>query len=54
LLPQSGRAPKPYDALFQVFPPALKSAGFSEQEIRQLTVEKPRRAFAVRVRKARS
>ena len=49
-----GQPPKPYDALFKVFIPALKSAGFTEQEIRQLTVENPRRAFTVQARKAGS
>jgi phosphotriesterase-related protein len=47
-----GRPLRPYDALFKIFLPALESAGFSQAEIRQLTVENPRRAFTVRVRAA--
>ena len=39
-----------YESLFRDLLPALRTAGFTEQEIRQLTVENPQRAFAVRVR----
>jgi len=41
---------KPYEALFTHFIPALKSAGYSPEEIHQLTVENPRNAFTVRIR----
>ena len=34
-----------YDTLFTRFLPALREAGFSEDEVRQLTVENPRRAL---------
>ena len=47
-----GRPPKPYDALFTHFLPALRAAGYTETEIRLLTEDNPRRAFTVRVRKA--
>lgn len=39
-----------YDTLFQDFLPRLKDAGFTEAEIRLLTVENPQQAFTVRVR----
>ena len=45
-------SPRPYDTLFTTFLPRLREAGFSETEVRQLTVENPRRAFTVRVRAA--
>jgi phosphotriesterase-related protein len=35
-----------YDALFTLFLPALHDAGFTEEEIRRLTVDNPRRAFS--------
>jgi phosphotriesterase-related protein len=41
---------RPYDTLGSAFLPALRVAGFSEDEIRQLTVTNPARAFTVRVR----
>lgn len=37
---------RPYDTLFTKFIPALKAAGFTEQEVRQLLVENPRRVLA--------
>jgi phosphotriesterase-related protein len=40
-----------YETLFTEFLPALRTAGFTEPEIRRLTVDNPREAFAVRVRK---
>lgn len=46
----SGGSFRSYETLFQDFLPALRETGFTEQEIRQLTVENPQRAFAVRVR----
>lgn len=48
--PPDGTAPRPYDLLFTTFVPALRDAGFSETEIRTLTVENPRQAFTVQVR----
>lgn len=48
--PPEGTAPRPYDLLFTTFIPALQAAGFSDDEVRLLTVENPRRAFTVRVR----
>jgi phosphotriesterase-related protein len=44
---RDGKLSKPYDALFRAFIPALRQAGFNKQEVRLLTVENPRRAFAV-------
>jgi phosphotriesterase-related protein len=41
---------RPYDTLFKEFLPALKEAGFSEDEIRQLLVVNPREAFTIQVR----
>jgi phosphotriesterase-related protein len=37
---------RPFDTLFTSFLPALRLAGFSEAEVRQLVVENPRRALA--------
>lgn len=48
--PPEGTEPRPMDTLFQSFSSTLRSAGFSESEIRTLTVDNPRRAFTVRVR----
>jgi predicted metal-dependent phosphotriesterase family hydrolase len=42
---------KPYDAIFDQFIPLMKRANFREEEIRMITVENPRKAFGVRVRK---
>ena len=41
---------RPYDALFTTLLPALRSNGFTDREIRALTVENPARAFSIRVR----
>jgi phosphotriesterase-related protein len=41
---------RPYDTLFHDFLPALKDAGFSPAEIRQLIVDNPREAFTIRPR----
>ena len=41
---------RPYDTLFTEFLPALKAAGFNDDEVHLLTVENPKRAFAVGVR----
>ncbi|MBN1580196.1 MAG: phosphotriesterase [Anaerolineae bacterium] len=43
---------RPYHFLFSDFIPTLRENGFSDQEIRQLTVDNPRRAFTVAVRPA--
>ncbi len=48
-----GGAYRPYDTLMADFVPALRAAGLSEAEVRRLTVDNPRAAFAVRVRVAR-
>ena len=48
-----GGAYRPYDTLMAEFVPALRAAGLSEAEVRRLTVDNPRAAFAVRVRHAR-
>ncbi|UCG89327.1 MAG: phosphotriesterase [Gemmatimonadota bacterium] len=45
-----GGAFRPYDTLFTDFLPALEAAGFTGEEIRQLTAVNPAEAFAVRVR----
>jgi phosphotriesterase-related protein len=39
-----------YETLFTQFVPALKAAGFSDAEVRRLTVDNPRAALTVRVR----
>jgi phosphotriesterase-related protein len=39
-----------YDTLFTELIPALKEAGFTDAEVKRLTVDNPREAFAVRVR----
>ncbi len=44
---------RPHDTLMADFVPALRAAGLSESEVRRLTVDNPRAAFAVRVRLAR-
>jgi len=41
---------RPFDLLFVTFLPALQVAGFTQAEIRQVTVENPARAFTVGVR----
>jgi len=41
---------RPYDYLLTHFLPALKEAGLTDRDVRQLTVENPREAFAVRAR----
>lgn len=46
----SGGTFRPFDTLFTAFLPALRAAGFTDEEIRQLTVANPGEAFAVRVR----
>lgn len=45
-----GGAYRGYDALFRAFLPALRKEGFSEEEIGQLTVTNPARAFAIGTR----
>lgn len=41
---------RPYEMLFTDFLPALTAAGFTDEEIHQLTDVNPAEAFAVRVR----
>lgn len=48
--PAEQRSPRPYDTLFTDFLPALERAGFSAEEVRQLTAENPGQAFTVRKR----
>jgi phosphotriesterase-related protein len=43
---------RPYDAIFRVLLPALKEAGFAPDEIAQVMVRNPARAFRVEIRKA--
>lgn len=43
---------RPHDTIFTDFIPALKSAGIPSADIQQMTVENPRRAFTIKVRKA--
>ncbi len=43
---------RPYHFLFTDFIPTLKQAGFSSQDVDQLIVDNPRRAFTVRVRRS--
>jgi phosphotriesterase-related protein len=40
-----GGAFRPYDTLFTTFVPALKTAGFTDLEVRQLLVDHPRAAL---------
>jgi phosphotriesterase-related protein len=47
--PEGGKF-RPFDTLFTDLLPALKKAGLSDAELRQLTVDSPREAFAIRVR----
>jgi phosphotriesterase-related protein len=44
---------RPHDTLMADFVPAMRTAGLSEAEVRRLTADNPRAAFAVRVRPAR-
>ena len=41
---------RPYDTIFREFLPALKEAGFSQEEVDQLLVKNPRDAFTIRTR----
>ncbi|MCP5116207.1 MAG: phosphotriesterase, partial [bacterium] len=42
-----GKPMKPYDGLFTHFIPAMKKAGYDDEQIRQVTVLNPREAFQV-------
>jgi predicted metal-dependent phosphotriesterase family hydrolase len=42
---------RPYTTLFERFIPALEKAGFTDGEIRRLTVDNPAEAFTIRVRR---
>jgi phosphotriesterase-related protein len=44
-------ARKPYTAIFKLVIPELKKVGFTEADIRQLLMENPKQAYAIRVRK---
>ncbi len=46
-----GGAIRPYDAIFIKLITTLQKAGFSQKEIRQLTVVNPQKAFTIRIRK---
>lgn len=41
---------RPFDTLFTTFLPALKGAGFTEEDVIRLTVVNPREAFKIQVR----
>ena len=43
---------RPYHLLFERFIPMLKQAGFSDGEVRQMTVTNPAEAFGIRIRTA--
>lgn len=45
-----GRPPKPYGSLFTHFLPALKQAGYTESDFRQLVSANPANAFTIRKR----
>lgn len=47
----SGGAANAFEAIFTQLLPDLRAAGFSEEEVRQLTVKNPAEAFTIRVRK---
>jgi len=49
--PQSDRKFRPYVDLFETVLPAIKENGFTDEEIHLLTVENPKRAFTIQVRK---
>lgn len=46
----TGRAPRPYEALFTHFLPLLRKEKFAESEIRQLTRTNPQQAYTIRQR----
>jgi len=48
--PRGGRF-RPYTTLFEQFLPALKKAGFDDDEVHRLLVTNPAEAFALRVRR---
>ena len=48
-----GGAFRPYDTLMAQFVPALEAAGLTAEEVRQLTVDNPRAAFTLGIRRAR-
>jgi phosphotriesterase-related protein len=43
---------RPFDTLFTTFIPMLKAAGFTEEQVRQVTVTNPAKAFTLKIRKA--
>jgi len=47
----SGTPKRPMDILFNTFIPMLKAHGYADDEIKQVTVDNPARAFAIQVRK---
>ena len=48
--PGGGETYKPYTNIFTLVLPALKERGFTDSEIRQLLVDNPKEAYAVRIR----
>jgi phosphotriesterase-related protein len=48
----TGRPPKPYEGLFTAFLPMLQEAGFSQDDIDQLIIRNPAKAFSVKVKAA--
>ncbi|MFO0891770.1 MAG: hypothetical protein U0790_21850 [Isosphaeraceae bacterium] len=43
---------RPFDPLFTHLIPALRARGFTAREVEQLTVDNPREAFTIRIRKS--
>lgn len=48
--PPKGSSKRPLDVLFNTFIPVLKASGFSKDEIDQLTVKNPGKAFSLKVK----
>jgi phosphotriesterase-related protein len=44
---------RPYDTLMAQLVPALSAAGLTAEEVRQLTVDNPRAAFTIGIRRIR-
>lgn len=48
--PQEGKSRRTFEVLFTTFIPMMKAAGFSDEEINQLSVENPAEAYKIRKR----
>jgi phosphotriesterase-related protein len=46
----NGGSYQPYTAIFSIVIPALRKEGFTERDIRQMLIENPQEAYAIRVR----